>query len=66
MKLYVETPNYVTAGGISLQINKIKLCDYSIYTYVCVLGDLIKNAKYDNVLDLIHAAQYMVHYDNLS
>ena len=28
----------------------IKLCDYSIYTYVYVLGDLI------------HAAQYMVHY----
>ena len=53
MKLYVETPNYVTAGGISLQ-KIIKLCDYSIYTYVYVLGDLI------------HAAQYMVHYGNIS
>ena len=31
----------------------IKLCDYSKYTYVYVLGDLI------------HAAQYMVHYGNI-
>ena len=47
MKIYGREINGINQGSY------LKLCDYSIYTYVYVLGDLI------------HAAQYMIHYGNI-